>query len=71
MKAYIQLCLAMSELAKEVAYASPKPQQTENPKYALRCFLLRLGFIGDEFKTAREFFINKLEGNSAWRQAAC
>ena len=67
----IQFSIAVCELAHEVRYASPKPQQTENPKYALRCFLLRLGFIGDEFKTAREFFINKLEGNSAWRQAAC
>ena len=67
MKAYIQLCLAMSELAKSVAYASPKPQQTENEKYAFRCWMLRLGFIGDEFKTAREILLRNMEGNSAWR----
>ena len=54
LKAYIQLCLAMSQLAKMVKTASPKPQQTDNEKYAMRCWMLRLGFIGDEFKTARE-----------------
>ena len=70
LKSYIQLCLAMSEMAKEVKYASPKPQQTENEKYALRCWLLRLGFIGDEFKTARTLLMKNVEGNSAWRQAA-
>lgn len=70
MKAYIQLCLAMSELAKEVKYASPKPQQTENEKYAFRCWMLRLGFIGDEFETARKILLQNMEGNAAWRQAA-
>ena len=70
LKAYIQLCLAMSELAKEVKYASPEPQQTENEKYAFRCWMLRLGFIGDEFKTAREILLRNMEGNSAWRRRA-
>ena len=69
-KAYIQLCLAMSELAKEVKYASPKPQQTENEKYAMRCWLLRLGFIGDEFETARTILLRNMDGNAAYRQAA-
>ena len=67
MKSYIQLCLAMSELAKEVKYASPKPQQTENEKYAMRCWLLRMGFIGDEFKTARDILLRNIEGDAAWR----
>jgi len=67
MKAYIQLCLAMSELAKEVAYASPRPQQTDNEKYAMRCWMLRLGFIGDEFATAREILLKNMDGNCAWR----
>ena len=52
LKSYIQLCLALSQMAKSVKSASPKPQQNENPKYAMRTWLLRLGFIGDEFKTA-------------------
>lgn len=66
-KSFIQLCLAINQLAKMVRTASPKPQQIENEKYAMRCWMLRLGFIGDEFKTAREYYLNNMEGNSAWR----
>ncbi len=68
MKAYIQLCIAMCELATQVKYASPKPQQTENEKYAMRCWMLRLGFIGEEFKTAREVLLRNMDGNSAFRK---
>lgn len=67
LKAYIQLCLALSQLAKEVAHASAKPQQNENPKYAMRTWLLRMGFIGEEFKTAREVLTKRLNGNAAFR----
>ena len=66
----IQLCMAMSQLAKQIRSASPKKQQTENEAYAFRCWMLRLGFIGDEFKTARDYFMRNFEGNSAWRHAA-
>lgn len=69
LKAYIQLCLALSQMAKEVKTASPKPQQNENPKYAMRTWLLRLGFIGDEFKTAREILTKRLAGDTAFRTA--
>ena len=67
LKAYIQLCLALSEMAKEVRTASPKPQQHENPKFAMRTWLLRLGFIGEEFATAREILTRNLSGNAAFR----
>lgn len=67
LKAYIQLCLALSQLTKQSKSASPKPQQNENPKYAMRTWLLRLGFIGDEFKTARELYTKRLDGNGAFR----
>ena len=67
LKSYIQLCLALSELAKEVRTASPRPQQNENPKYAMRTWLLRLGFIGDEFATARDFLTRNLSGDTAFR----
>lgn len=70
LKAMIQLCLAMSQLAKQSKTVSPKPQQTDNEAYAFRCWMLRLGFIGDEFKTAREYFMRNFEGDSAWRHAA-
>ena len=67
LKSYIQLCLALSQMAKTVKTASPKPQQNENPKYAMRTWLLRLGFIGDEFKTARELLTKRLSGDTAFR----
>ena len=70
LKAYIQLCLALSQMAKDAKAASAKPQQTENPKYAMRTWLLRLGFIGDEFKTARDILTRNLDGDAAWRMAA-
>lgn len=67
MKAYIQLALALSQAAKTVRSASPKKLTTDNPKYAMRCWLLRLGFIGDEFATARDLLTRKLPGDTAWR----
>ena len=67
LKAYIQLCLALSQMAKEVRTASPKPQQNENPKYAMRTWLLRLGFIGEEFATAREVLTRRLAGDASFR----
>ena len=67
LKSYIQLCLALSQMAKTVRTASPKPQQTENPKYAMRTWLLRLGFIGEEFETARDLLTRRLFGDAAFR----
>ena len=67
LKSYIQLCLALSQMAKTVKTASPKPQQTENPKYAMRTWLLRLGFIGEEFATARDLLTRRLAGDAAFR----
>ena len=70
LKAYIQLCLALSEMAKEVKTASPKEQQKENKKFAMRTWLNRLGFIGAEFKTARDLYTSRLDGNAAYRFGA-
>ena len=67
LKSYIQLCLALSQMAKTVKTASPKPQQNENPKYAMRTWLLRLGFIGEEFATARDLLTRRLAGDAAFR----
>ena len=67
LKAYIQLCLALSQMAKSVRSASTKPQQNENPKYAMRTWLLRLGFIGEEFATARDILTRRLSGDAAFR----
>ncbi len=70
MKAYIQLVLAMSNMAKEMRNASPVPQQTENQKYAMYWWMRRLGMIGDEFETARALLTRKLEGHTTSRFAA-
>ncbi len=70
LKSYIQLCLALNQMAKDQKSASSKPQQHENPKFAMRTWLNRLGFIGEEFATAREFLTKNLSGNAAWRFAA-
>ena len=67
LKSYIQLCLALSQMAKDAKCASPKPQQHDNPKYAMRTWLLRLGFVGDEFSTARDFLTRRLSGDAAFR----
>ena len=67
LKSHIQLCLALSQMAKEVRSASAKPQQNENPKYAMRTWLLRLGFIGEEFATARDILTRRLSGDAAFR----
>ena len=67
LKSYIQLCLALSQMAKTVRTASPKPPQNENPNYAMRTWLLRLGFIGEEFETARDILTRRLSGDAAFR----
>lgn len=69
-KAYIQFCLAVALQALSQKKASARKTVTDNEKYAFRCWMLRLGLIGDEFKTCRLHFLKHLEGNSAWRQAA-
>jgi hypothetical protein len=66
-KSYIQLCLAISAQAITQKSASGERTTSTNEKYTFRTWLLRLGLIGDEFKTAREHLLKNLEGNSAWR----
>ena len=65
-KAYIQLVLAMSQYAKEIRYATSTSNDDINHKYAMRCWLLRLGFIGEEFQTARELLTRRLTGDAAY-----
>lgn len=67
LKAYVQLCLAMNYRALHARSASFTPLQSENQRYTMRCWLLRLGFIGDEFATARRVFTNRLPGDTAFR----
>ncbi len=66
-KAYIQFCLALAQQALVQKRANYKKKEITNEKYAFRCWMLRLGLIGEEFKTCRLHFLAKLDGNSAWR----
>ena len=70
MKAYIQLCLAMSNKAKEMRNAKIEPQQMENQKYAMYWWMRRLGMLGEEFETARLVLTRNLEGKTTFRHAA-
>lgn len=69
-KAYIQLCLAISHQALSQRCASRAKTQSTNEKYTFRTWLLRLGLIGDEFKTARLHLLKHLDGCVAWRDPA-
>lgn len=66
-RSYIVLCLAISHQALNQKSASPRRTHTNNEKYTFRCWLLRLGLIGDEFKNCRMHLMKSLDGNSAWR----
>ena len=68
-KTAIQFCLALMHQAKTTAKAIYRPTITDNDKYTFRCWLLRLGLNGDEFKTCRHHLLKHLEGNAAWRNA--
>lgn len=66
-KAYIQFCLAISAQALNQTCAATQKTKSTNEKYTFRTWLLRLGMIGDEFKTARKFLLENLEGGIAWK----
>ena len=67
LKAYIQFCMALAVQAQNQKRALSRKSSSDNEKYMFRCWLLRLGLIGDEFKTGRLHMLKNLEGNAAWR----
>ncbi|MEN6419453.1 MAG: virulence protein [Clostridiaceae bacterium] len=67
--AYYQLVQGICELAQTQKRVSATEQEVENEKYAFRCFLLRIGFIGEEFKCSRKLLLKNLSGNAAFRTA--
>lgn len=66
-KAYTHFISALCELAANAKRVTAKEKETDNDKYAFRCFLLRLGFIGLEYKTERKILLRNLTGSSAFR----
>ena len=65
--AYTQFITAITKMAKEQKRILGKERTVENEKYAFRCFLLRLGFIGDEYKLTRKILLENLEGSAAFK----
>lgn len=70
MAAFRDLAVCMNENAKKIKHSSFKPAQEENPKYAMRTWLLRLGMNGDAFKLARKVLLARLTGSAAFRTPA-
>lgn len=66
-KAYCQLATALCQMARIQKRVTAKEKNTQNDKFTLRLFLIRLGFIGDEYKIARKILLGNLTGNSSWK----
>ena len=67
--AYYQLVQGLCELAQSQQRVNAKERIIENERYALRCFLLRLGFIGPEYKDSRAVLLRNLSGSAAFKGA--
>ena len=66
-RAYTQLIASLCEMAKTQKRVVATEKPVDNEKYAFRCFLLRLGFIGAEYKEERKILLSKLTGSSAFK----
>lgn len=67
--AYMQFVTALCHMAKTQKRINAKEKAYENEKYAFRCFLLRLDFIGDEYKASRKILMKNFTGSSAFKTA--
>ena len=68
-KAYEHFICKLCEMARNQKRVTAKEQTVENPRYTFRCFLIRLGFIGPEYKEMRKILLRNLEGNSAYSKS--
>lgn len=66
--AYCTFISMLCEFAKNQKRINNKPETTDNPKYTMRCYLLRLGMIGAEYKSTRKVLLRNLSGSSAFRK---
>ena len=69
-QAYTHFISALCEMARNQKRITVKEKETPNEKYAFRCFLLRLGFIGKEYKEERKILLRNLTGSSAFQGGA-
>lgn len=65
--AYDNFICKLCDMARNQKRISAKEKTVDNEKYAFRCFLLRLGFIGDEFKNDRKILLRNLSGSTAFK----
>lgn len=65
--AYTQFIAAICKMSTEQKRITARVREVDNEKYAFRCFLLRLGFIGEEFKQSRKILLSNLDGSSAFK----
>ena len=66
-KAYTGFIAKLCEMAQNQKRITAKEKEVDNDKYAFRCFLLRLGFIGAEYKDERKILLMNLSGSSAFK----
>ena len=69
-KTYTRFIAALCEMARNQKRITAKEKDVDNEKYAFRCFLLRLGFIGNDYKVERKILLRNLSGNSAFKANA-
>lgn len=68
--AYTEFIAALCEMSVKAKRVTAKEKEVDNDKYAFRCFLLRLGFIGAEFKAERKILLQNLTGSAAFKSGA-
>ena len=66
-KAYDHFICKLCEMARNQKRVTATEKEVDNERYAMRCFLLRLGFIGNEYKGVRKILLKNFEGNSAYK----
>lgn len=68
--AYCTFISMLCDFAKNLKRINYKPDTSDNEKYTFRCFLIRMGLVGDNFKAARKVLLRNLSGSSAFRHIA-
>lgn len=70
--AYMIFIEHLVKMAKDAKRITGKDHEVGNERYALRCFLLRLGLIGSDakLKTSRKILLENLSGSSAFKDGA-
>jgi hypothetical protein len=70
LQTYTRFIAALCEMSVKQKRIQAKEKEVDNEKYAFRCFLLRLGFIGAEYKADRKILLKNLEGSAAFKNGA-